>query len=182
MTQFIEIFVQVLKILKDNDIKYMVVGSLAAMVYGDPGLTRVMDLVVEISPNDAEKLEKLFPLDRFYCPPIEVLKFEIVHRGQFNFIHHDSGLKVDVMIKKQSEHAIEEFNRRQEIALWEGFIATVATAEDVIIKKLDFYRMGGSEKHLTDIRRIVAETALDNDYLNKWIIQLGLANEWKKTK
>ena len=77
---------------------------------------------------------------------------------------------------------IEEFNRRQEIALWEGFIATVATAEDVIIKKLDFYRMGGSEKHLTDIRGIVAETALDNDYLNKWIIQLGLANEWKKTK
>ncbi len=44
------------------------------------------------------------------------------------------------MIKKQSEHAIEEFNRRQQIALWEGFVATVATAEDVVIKKLDFYR------------------------------------------
>lgn len=182
MILFIEVFIQVLKTLKNNDIQYMIVGSLAAMVYGDPRLTRDMDLVVEISPNEAEKLEKLFPLEQYYCPPLEVLKSEIIHRGQFNLIHQDSGLKIDIMLRKQTAHAIEEFGRRREVELWNGFEAFLASPEDIIVKKLDFYRMGGSEKHLTDIRGIVAETNLDQDYLNTWIQRLGLTSEWQKTK
>lgn len=113
-------------------------------------------------------------------PPSEILKDEIINRGQFNLIHHESGLKIDVMIRKQSPHAIEEFKRRKKLSFWKGFEAYVASPEDVIIKKLDFYRMGVSEKHITDIRGILANSTVDQEYLNRWIQILGLSQYWSK--
>lgn len=97
-------------------------------------------------------------------------------------IHHESGLKIDIMLRKLPEHSVEEFGRRKKVEFWNGFEAFVASPEDIIIKKLEFYRMGGSEKHLTDIRGIVAETPLDDKYLSGWIAKLGLHQEWKKTQ
>lgn len=160
----------------------MIVGSVAAMVYGEPRLTHDMDLVIDILPKDAVKFEPLFPLAEFYCPPREVLVSEIVHRGQFNLIHHDTGLKIDLMVRKESEHSLVEFNRRRKVPFWHGFEAYLASPEDVIIKKLDFYRQGGSEKHLTDIRGILGETAIDDAYLAEWVTKLGLLTEWQKAQ
>jgi len=90
--------------------------------------------------------------------------------------------KIDIILKKISEHSIEEFARRKKMEFWKGFEAFVAAPEDVIIKKLEFYRMGGSEKHLTDIRGIVAETPLDNQCLGGWIFKLSLQQEWEKAQ
>jgi hypothetical protein len=56
----------------------------------------------------------------------------------------------------------------------------MASPEDVILKKLDFYRQGGSEKHLKDIRGIMAETELDKAYLQTWVQKLNLSAEWSK--
>ena len=95
-------------------------------------------------------------------------------------IHHESGLKIDMMIRKQSPHAIEEFRRRRRISFWKGFEAFLACPEDVIIKKLEFYREGGSEKHLTDIRGILANTKVDQDYLDNWLTELQLGKYWSK--
>lgn len=160
----------------------MIVGSVAAMIYGEPRLTHDMDLVINISPADASKFEGLFPLEEFYCPPKEVLVSEIVHRGQFNLIHHETGLKIDLMVRKETEHALSEFRRRRKVPFWQSLAAYVASPEDVIIKKLDFYRQGGSEKHLTDIRGILAQTEIDKAYLQEWITKLGLMAEWKKVQ
>jgi hypothetical protein len=138
--------------------------------------------MIDILPSDARKLESLFPPEQFYCPPLEVMKSEIVHRGQFNLIHHETGLKIDLMVRKATEHALAEFERRRRTPFWEGHEAYVASPEDVILKKLDFFRQGGSEKHLHDIRGILAETPVDETYLRSWIDRLGLATEWEKIK
>jgi len=82
------------------------------------------------------------------------------------------------MIRKESPHAKEEFSRKVKVPFWNHEQVAVATPEDVIIKKLDFYRQGGSEKHLKDIRGILAETKIDKKYLEKWVDGLGLAKEW----
>ncbi len=103
-------------------------------------------------------------------------------RKRSNLIHHESGLKIDIMLRKMSEHSIEEFGRRKKIEFWNGFEAFVASPEDIIIKKLEYYRMRGSEKHLTDIRGIVAETSLDNEYLSRWLTKLSLQQEWQKAQ
>ncbi len=180
MTHLLPIFLQVLQTLEKNNIPYMVVGSVASMVYGEPRMTHDMDLVVDLLPQHAKTLEKIFPIDDFYCPPEEVIKSETVHRGQFNLIHQKSGIKIDLMVRKNSAHAIEEFSRKRKMEFIDGVSAFIASPEDVIIKKLLFYKEGSSEKHIKDIRGILAETEIDQDYLKKWIKDLKLEDEFKK--
>jgi len=171
-------FFDVLKKFDENHIQYMVVGSMASMVYGEPRMTHDLDVVVNILPKDAHTLETLFPPSEYYCPPLEVMQSEVVHQGQFNLIHQESGLKIDLVIRKNTEHAISEFARRRKMPFWNGSEAFLASPEDIVIKKLDFYRQGGSEKHLRDIRGILSETPLDENYLSRWISVLGLEREW----
>lgn len=170
----------VLARLDDGGIAYMVVGSVGSIVYGEPRMTKDMDLVVNLVASDARRIEAMFPFDDFYCPPAEVLRHEIVQRGQFNLIHHDTGLKIDLIIRKSSPHALEEFARRRKVTLWEGFDAYVASPEDIVVKKLDYFREGGSQKHLDDIRGILATTPLEMDYLLPWVDRLGLRALWNQ--
>lgn len=180
MQNLIDVFLSVIHKIESEKIPYMVVGSIASMVYGEPRMTHDLDLVVDILPKDAAKFETLFPLEEFYCPPLEVLSSEIIHRGQFNLMHHDSGLKIDIMIRKTSNHSIEEFNRKRQVPFWKGVYVCLASPEDIILKKLVFYREGGSEKHLKDIRGIMAETRLDETYIQEWIRELRLQTEYDK--
>jgi hypothetical protein len=177
---YFELFFSVIQKFESQNLPYMVVGSIASMVYGEPRLTHDLDLVIDILPADASKLEALFPSDEFYCPPPEVIRSELVHRGQFNLIHPESGLKVDVIIRKNTKHAIQEFKRRKKIPFWQGSEVYIASPEDIILKKLDYYREGGSEKHLKDIRGILVETKVDQQYLDEWIEELTLNKEWKQ--
>lgn len=179
MQNLIDTFLIVIKKLESENIPYMVVGSVAAMVYGEPRMTHDMDIVIDLLPQNSKKLEQLFSPEEFYCPPLEVLKAETTHRGQFNLIHHQSGLKIDLMIRKLSDHATEEFQRRRKVPFWQGTEIYLASPEDIILKKLDFYRQGGSEKHISDIRGILTESEIDKPYLEKWIRELGLEREWK---
>lgn len=174
------LFREVLERLEGNGITYMVVGSLSSIVYGEPRMTNHIDLVVDIPAAEAGKFAGLFPAERFHCPPAEILTAEIVGRGQFNLIHHETGLKIDLIVRKRSPHAVEEFARRRKVALLEGFEAYLASPEDVILKKLDFFREGGSRKHLADIRGILANTEVDDAYLKRWVKRLGLAAQWKR--
>ncbi len=182
MTTVLEIFAEVIKTLEKQNIEYMVVGSVASIIYGEPRMTQDMDIVININPQDANKIESSFPLEQYYCPPLEVIKAELNQRGQFNLLHHKSGLKIDVMIRKNSPHSIEEFKRRHKVSFIKDFEVYLAKPEDVIIKKLVFYREGNSAKHITDIRGILSETPVDHDYLNKWITELNLSNEYALTQ
>lgn len=182
VNSLLEVFSDVIGRLEANHLPYMVVGSIASIVYGEPRLTKDMDLVIDIAALDLKKLNGLFPLSEFYCPPEEVLSDECVRRGQFNIIHHTSGLKVDFIFRKNTPHGKTEFSRKRRIELWLDFEAFVATPEDVIIKKLDFFREGGSQKHLFDIKGILIQTEVDVAYLNEWVDKLGLQSQWEVAK
>ncbi|MEM6275171.1 MAG: nucleotidyl transferase AbiEii/AbiGii toxin family protein [Myxococcota bacterium] len=173
-------FLDVIRRFEDAGIDYMVVGSVASIVYGQPRMTHDMDLVIDAPGAAATRIAELFPDDEFYVPPIEVLRAEWVQKGQFNLIHHESGLKIDVIIRKSSEHAVEEFARRRRVPFIGDAKVVMASPEDVILKKLSYFREGGSEKHLTDIRGILAEADLDQPYLERWLEALSLRREWDK--
>ncbi|MBF0367164.1 MAG: hypothetical protein HQK50_16430 [Oligoflexia bacterium] len=174
----LEIFIGVIEKLNKQEILYMVVGSVASTIYGEPRLTHDMDIVIDIAYDDCEKLFNTFNIEDYYCPPLEVLKHETKNHGQFNLIHLESNLKIDCIIRKRNKHAIEEFSRRVQTPFTANITIFIATAEDIIIKKLDYYRQGRSEKHLHDIRGILTETPIDKEYLHKWIRELGLISEW----
>ncbi len=176
-----------LEVLKDvvdrfekTGIDYFLVGSLAAMYYGRPRFTNDVDLVVQIKSGQVTQFEKLFHIDDYYCPPNEVLRDEVTRQGMFNLIHQASGIKVDIMLRKNTEFSLSEFGRRTKVKLTPDFEAYIASPEDVIVKKLDFHRQGGSEKHLVDIREILAGAEVDKAYLEKWVDRLGLRREWEK--
>src|SRR5438045_3120411 len=90
----IELFAQPLNQL---GIRYLVSGSVAAMLYGEPRVTHDIDFVVFLRSDQAVRLREVFPPPQFYVPPIDVIATEMARErhGQFNIIHADSGLKAD---------------------------------------------------------------------------------------
>lgn len=178
----LEVLKETLERFEKLNIQYFLVGSLGAMYYSRPRYTNDIDLVVQISASDVQKFEALFDLETFYCPPIEILRDEIMRAGSFNLIHQNSGIKIDIILLNQTEFYQSEFQRRRKVSLLPGLEVHIASPEDIIIKKLDFFREGGSEKHLNDIREILIETPIDEEYLQKWVARFGLTMEWQKAK
>jgi hypothetical protein len=170
----------VIETLEKMGSDYMIVGSVAGTVYGEPRLTNDMDIVLTLMPQTARTFLAGFDPQEFYLPPEDIIAHEATRGGQTNLIHHKSGVKVDLLFRKSNPHALQEFNRRVQIEIFRGIKAWIATPEDVIIGKLRFYREGQSAKHLTDIRGIMANTTIDRTYLDRWIRDLDLGSVWKK--
>ena len=96
-------------------LRYMITGAAASIVYGEPRLTIDLDIVVEISVQDIDKIIEFFPIDEFYSPPLEVLQAEAKRsqKGHFNIIHHKTGFKADIYLvgkDKLQRWAMEQEN------------------------------------------------------------------------
>ena len=175
---FVHLLKFVIEKLAAAHIPYMLVGSVASSFYGDPRLTRDIDMVLELLPSHLTSFSQIFDPKDFYIPPHEIIRDEVLSKRSFNLIHHETGLKIDIMIKKPTPHGEEEFKRRQRHEILPGFNGYIASPEDVILKKLQFYREGGSPKHLVDCKAILSQSPLDNSYLDQWIEDLHLTKEW----
>lgn len=159
---------------------YFVTGSVASMIYGEPRLTLDVDIILTLSQTDLKTLTAAFPEDAFYIPPLEVLRIEAARpqRGHFNLLHHDSGYKADIYIAGNDPLHAWAFERRRQIDL-DGTLIWFAPPEYVIIRKLQFYREGGSEKHLRDIRAMLDHTTPSQSDLDHFIAEHSLETEWQ---
>jgi len=166
-------------------IRYMVTGAVAAIIYGEPRLTNDVDFVIELKPEDFAKFEQAFPADEFYCPDKETIKLEArrASRGHFNIINHETGFKADFYLVGQDELHHWAMAKRKEFIV-EGESFWLAPPEYVIFRKLEYYREGGSEKHLRDIAGILALSceSIDFDQLQKKIEAYGLGKEWAEAQ
>jgi hypothetical protein len=156
-------------------------GSIASTIYGEVRSTNAIDVIVLLDSRTAEALPRVFPEAEFYCPPPDVIEIERnrERRGHFNVVHHDAGWKADVYLSSDDPlHAWALQNRRA--VETEGVQIWLAPPEYVIIKKLEFLRDGGSEKHVRDIRGILAGMDVDRPLLEREIAQRGLRDLWRK--
>lgn len=161
-------------------IPYCITGSVAASVYGEPRLTADIDLVVLLKPDDIAVLRRAFPEQAFYVPPDETLRDQIERpRGMFNLIHHASQFKADIYVGGSDPLHAWALTHRRRIDLGGGG-AWVAPPEYVVLRKLEYLREGGSDKHVRDIRFVLAATAVDRDLLDREIERLGLHAEWRR--
>lgn len=170
-------FVAVLEGLR---IPYLITGSMASIAYGESRFTNDIDVVVTLPLDQVDAFCQSFPETEFYCYREAVMQ-AVRQRSQFNIIHFESGLKIDVIIPDDSEFNRSRLARGVRLPARDDFEATFSSPEDVIIKKLEFYREGGSDKHLRDIAGVlkVLGERVDRVYITGWATRLGVEDIWR---
>jgi hypothetical protein len=172
VTEELEVLTIVAERLEAAGIAYMVTGSFAANYYAVPRMTRDIDLVVELSAGDADRFCALFEGD-FYLDR-DAVRTAITGRGAFNLIHLAHVVKVDCIVRKDSEYRRIEFARQRRGPI-EGHEVALVAPEDLVISKLDWMRETRSEVQLADVRNILTSMpGLDKHYLEHWSERLGL--------
>lgn len=166
--------------LESQNVDYMVVGSLASMAYGEPRLTRDIDVVVDLKQTQVDALCNSFPSDEFYVS-LDAARRAVLERGQFNVIHPTSGNKIDFILARDDAWGREQLSRSRRVQILPGLSGCAAGPEDVILGKLLYYREGGSEKHLRDVAGMmqVSSNTIDSQYIIYWANQLNLLTQWQ---
>jgi hypothetical protein len=172
----------VVELLDSIGIPYMVVGSFASTAHGEPRSTHDLDLVIDPSPAQLDQLLSKLDLDAYYVDA-EVARDALARRAMFNVIEIATAWKIDLVIRRARPFSVQELSRRQVVSLLGVPVAT-ATAEDTIIAKLEWAKQGASDRQLEDVAGIlrVRGPELDEDYLERWISELELAEEWRRAR
>ena len=174
----LSVLAQVANALEQLSIPYALVGSFASSMHGMYRSTADIDILADIKADQVhplfEVLKKGFYVDE------RTMRDAVAQRRSFNAIHFDSVFKVDVFIPKDDEFARAQLDRRQlrKISPDSEEAVFVATAEDTVLAKLQWYQTG-DETSITQWNDVVgilgtSRDTLDLDYLNDWSEKLGL--------
>jgi hypothetical protein len=165
--------------LEHAGIAYMVTGSIASSLQGEPRATHDIDLVVAIEAPAAAVVAALraaFPEPEFHLD--EAAVGDAIHAsGMFNVIDTVEGDKVDFWVLTDDPFDRARFERRY-IETFEDARLFVSSPEDTILMKLRWAAMlGGSDKQFVDALRVyeVQHGRLDEGYMDRWALTLGVA-------
>jgi hypothetical protein len=161
-------------------ILYAVGGSLASSLHGVMRSTLDVDIVTDMRPEHVPALVAALAKE-FYADE-NMMRDAIARRGSFNLIHFDTAFKVDIFIRK-----LRPFDQNQLARRRPAIIATdpeqsvyVASPEDTILAKLEWYRLGGevSERQWRDVLGVLLTRAgeLDRDYMCRWAAELQISD------
>jgi hypothetical protein len=168
---------RVAALLDAAGVPYMLTGSFASGFHGAPRASQDVDLVIAPNLGSLRRLLDLIPEDRYYVSGDAALQ---AYGGetQFNLVDFASGWKVDLIIRKTRTFSQVEFERRVKAELGEESLF-IATAEDVLIAKLEWAKLSESERQLEDAAGILRMQGdnLDMAYLDKWVQALALSEQ-----
>ncbi len=166
-------------------ISYYICGSVASSAYGIARATLDIDVVSDIQTQQVHSLVKMLESD--YYIDQEMILDAIKRRSSFNLIHLGTMLKVDIFISGDRPHDKSALQRKRKDTLDEAHEADefyLASPEDVILKKLEWFRMGGesSERQWHDVVWImkVQGDLLDKKYLRHWALELKIIDLLEK--
>jgi hypothetical protein len=169
-------------LLDGAGIPYMLTGSFASTLFGAPRTTQDIDIVIEPTLGTLEKLLHVLPESEYYVSR-EAAREAYGAEGMFNLVDLATGWKVDLIIRKQRSFSREEFRRRRPLEML-GIQLFVASAEDVIVAKLEWAKLGESERQLRDVAGILRGQgdALDVGYIEQWVTAMRLGPQWAAAK
>jgi hypothetical protein len=174
-----DVLVRIKSALNASGVAFMLSGSFASAYYGAPRSTQDIDFVIAASPGQLRAFVQSLPSDRYYVDLDEALE---AHKRQsmFNVVDLGTGWKIDFIIRKSRAFSLEEFGRRQLVNVHDTPLF-VASAEDVVIAKLEWSKLAQSQRQIEDVAAILRARwgSLDDSYVEKWIAELGLKKEWR---
>ncbi|MEI2691412.1 MAG: hypothetical protein V9H69_17585 [Anaerolineae bacterium] len=183
-TEPIAVTLLVIEALDDLGVRYVIGGSLASALHGVARATMDADLVADLKPQHVrplvQKLAGAFYIDE------DAVRTAVASRRSFNAIHLAAMFKVDVFIPKGRPFDLAQLDHAtaQLVATGPDRLAYVASAEDTILAKLDWYRQGGevSERQWRDVLGVVKVQGdrLDWTYLRQQAANLGLSDLLEK--
>jgi hypothetical protein len=170
-----------IKPLEVAGFEYLVSGSVATSLFGEPRFTADIDIALFLNPTQILLLPRIFPEENYYLPPLDVIKIECRRqiRGHFNIIHHDSGMKADIYPSKHHPYLTWALEKKIRLTTDHTTIS-VAPPEYVIMHKLAFYQEGGHAKHLRDILAVCRMQHVDLAMMAKASMELNLSKEWSE--
>ena len=171
---------QVTSVFEQEGITYILVGSFASSLHGMYRSTADIDILTDIK---TEQVRPLFEAlrDSFYLDE-HTMREAVAQSRSFNAIHFDSVFKVDIFVAGSNEFAATQLNRRvlRRLSPDKDETVYVATAEDTVLAKLQWYRVGNetSGTQWNDVLGVLATSreSLDLEYLTKWAERLGLTD------
>jgi len=176
----VETLKHVCQSLEKIDVPYMLTGSFAANFYAVPRMTRDIDIVVEILSPDIDKFCRTFQ-DVYYLDQ-RALSEAVQNEGMFNIVHNGTVIKVDFILCKDTPYRREEFRRKRQVQL-DDIKIWIVSPEDLVISKLFWAQDSLSERQLSDVKNILATSLeLDEDYMQKWMHNLGLISVYERVK
>jgi hypothetical protein len=176
-----ELLRKVIEALDRNGIDYMITGSVASSLQGEPRSTHDIDMVVAIQKQAAAGLVEAFSSPDFYLDEQNIFN-AITEQGMFNLIDLRNGDKVDFWILTDEPFDRSRFSRKHSEEFM-GLKMNVSSPEDTILAKLKWAKLsGGSEKQFTDALRVyeVQSGKLDLSYLEQWSVILEVGSLWKR--
>jgi hypothetical protein len=168
--------------LEMNHVPYMVTGSLASSVHGEPRSTNDLDVVIAPTRDQLFSLVQLFKRVGFYVR-WEEAEAAFRNRDMFNVTDFRNAWKVDLIVRKARAFSVSEFERREPVEI-DGLNFVITSAEDILIAKLEWFKIGESDRQLEDAAGIIRIQGdnLDTGYIETWVGSLGLYEEWLKAR
>lgn len=178
-----KLLAKVISLLNENNIDYMITGSLVSSMQGEPRTTHDIDFLINVTPDIIVKMEAAFPAPQYYFSA-EAVKEAIRDKSIFNLIDASEGDKIDFWILTDEAFDVSRFKRKYEEKIF-GLNLKISMPEDTILAKLKWSKLaGGSEKQFNDALRVyeIQFYKLDLAYLEKWANQLGVSELWSELK
>lgn len=159
-------------------VRWFLGGSLASSAHGVPRATLDADIVADLQPQQVKLLLKAIG-EGWYADE-QAMRDAIANRSSFNLIHLDTAMKVDVFVPKHRKFDAEQFDRVQRTPVAEGssIEVPVCAAEDIVVAKLEWFRMGHetSDRQWNDILGVLRLNAptLDFALMQHHAMELGV--------
>jgi hypothetical protein len=174
-----ELLRYLLDVVEQQELPYAIAGSHASMAFGEYRFTMDIDIVIGLTSATLRSFCDAFPTKDFYVSE-DGARAAVLRGGMFNIIHPESGQKIDVIVPS-SEFDRGQLTRAVVAPVFPGRDGRYVAPEDQIIKKMEYYREGGSEKHLRDITGIlkVMGERIDRHVITQWASQMDLMPVWE---